>query len=316
MPLAIELAGARVRILTVEEIAARLDDRFKLLITDFIKNRNHVAHNKLLNWSSMQIINQNVESFKNNIESADRKFEESDLSEELNMTIDAEEEAEREATEARDWEENYLRDRIQGDTGVEILTDDGILKEFNEIFNSLYSEIDDEYYFNPCVNISQQCAIESESNEQILFMISSNAVKESEIEVVVELWLDGDMDSDSSATISCRKTNQNVEILFTAQIRYHNGSGYEDYNEGGVVLDSESKFDDSELDDFKTNLKEYIEEELNPMVKKLKKYRDTSDVEIPVSAESCIECDNEGISTSDEFYPEGFCCFCGTDNND
>jgi non-specific serine/threonine protein kinase len=34
MPLAIELAGARVRILTVEEIAARLDDRFKLLVDE------------------------------------------------------------------------------------------------------------------------------------------------------------------------------------------------------------------------------------------------------------------------------------------
>lgn len=299
-----------------EDIFKQYFDFDLSIITDFIKNRNHVAHNKLLNWSSMQTIKQNVEFFKNNIESADRKFEESDLSEELNMTIDAEEEAEREAAEARDWEENYLRNRIQGDTGVEILTENGILEEFNEIFNSLYSEIDDEYYFNPCFNISKQYAIESESNEQILFMVSSNAIKESEIEVVVELWLDGDMDSDSSATISCRKANQNDKILFTAQIRYHNGSGYEDYNEGGVVLNSESKLDDSEVVDFKTNLKEYIEEELNPMVKKLKEYREASGVEIPVSAEACIECDNEGISTSDEFYPEGFCCFCGTDNNE
>ena len=45
------------------------------------------------------------------------------------------------------------------------------------------------------------------------------------------------MDSDSSATISCRKTNENDNYLFDAEIRYHNGCGYEDYDLGGIYLD-------------------------------------------------------------------------------
>lgn len=41
------------------------------IITDFIKNRNHIAHNKLLNWISMQKIKQNVELLRAYIEIAD-----------------------------------------------------------------------------------------------------------------------------------------------------------------------------------------------------------------------------------------------------
>ena len=279
------------------------------VITDFIKNRNHVAHNKLLNWISMQKIKQNVELLKSYIENADQKFEESDLSEELNMTIDAQQEAEQEAEEERDWEENYLRDRIQGDTGIEILSLDGVLEKFNELLDRLYTEIYDEFYFNPCFSISQQYAIEADINEQILFTVQSNAVQESKIEVVVSLWLDGDMDSDSSATISCRKTNEKDKTLFKAEIRYHNGSGYEDYDLGGVYLDSESELDDSELNDFRKELMEYTEEELNPMINKLNEYEKATGGKKPVSDEACYECDKKGISVIEDFYPEGFCCF-------
>ena len=233
------------------------------VITDFIKNRNHIAHNKLLNWISMQKIKQNVELLKSYIKIADQKFEESDLSEEQYMTINAQQEAEREAEKERDWEENYWRDRIQEETGIEILTSDGVLEKFNELLDELYTEIYDELYFNPCFSIGQQYAIEEKTTEQILFKVQSNAVQESEIEVVVSLWLDGDMDSDSSATISCRKTNENDKYLFEAEIRYHNGSGYEDYDLGGIYVDSKSELDDSELNDFKNELMVYIEEELN-----------------------------------------------------
>lgn len=284
------------------------------VITDFIKNRNHIAHNKLLNWISMQKIKQNVELLKSYIESADQKFEESDLSEELYMTIDAQQESEREAEEERDWEENYLRYRIQGETGVEILTIDGVIEKFNELLDKLYTEIYDELYFNPCFSISQQYAIDEETNDRILFKVQSNAVKESEIEVVVSLWLDGNMNSDSSAIISCRKTNEKDNYLFKAEIRYHNGSGYEDYDLGGIYLDSESELDDSELNDFKKELIVYTEEELNPMIEKLAVYNKAN--KKPLSDETCYECDKKGISVMRDFYPEGFCCFCGTDNNE
>lgn len=61
------------------------------------------------------------------------------------------------------------------------------------------------------------------------------------------------MNSDSSATISCRKTNEKDKYLFKAKIKYHNGSGYEDYDLGSIYLDSQSELDDSELNNLKKN---------------------------------------------------------------
>lgn len=206
-----------------------------------------------------------------------------------------------------------LEDRIQEETGIEILTRDGVLEKFNELLDELYTEIYDELYFNPCFSIGQQYAIEEKTTEQILFKVQSNAVQESEIEVVVSLWLDGDMDSDSSATISCRKTNENDKYLFEAEIRYHNGSGYEDYDLGGIYVDSKSELDDSELNDFKNELMVYIEEELNPMVKKLAEYnRADKRLYLMKLAGNVIK----GYLCNERLYPKGFCCFCGTDNNE
>src|SRR5262249_34820279 len=52
IPLAIELASARVNVLTVQQIAARLDDRFKLLTT--APHTTHSHHRTLhaaIDWS-------------------------------------------------------------------------------------------------------------------------------------------------------------------------------------------------------------------------------------------------------------------------
>ena len=55
------------------------EDVAKSNITDFIKNRNHVAHNKLLNWSGYQVMKQNIEQLDSIIEKANQSFEESIL---------------------------------------------------------------------------------------------------------------------------------------------------------------------------------------------------------------------------------------------
>ncbi len=51
IPLAIELAAARVRVLTVKEIAGRLDDRFRLLIGPQNAVPRHKTLGKLIDWS-------------------------------------------------------------------------------------------------------------------------------------------------------------------------------------------------------------------------------------------------------------------------
>jgi predicted ATPase/class 3 adenylate cyclase len=51
IPLAIELAAARVRVLSVEEIAGRLDDRFRLLVGNHTTLPRHQTLRALMDWS-------------------------------------------------------------------------------------------------------------------------------------------------------------------------------------------------------------------------------------------------------------------------
>ena len=288
-------------------------------ITDFIKNRNHVAHNKLLNLSGYQTMLQNIKNLDVIINQANTQFEESVPSEELYMIWDAEEEAERDAESEADWERNYLRIRIEGETGVKILHDDGVFDLFCEKLDLLYTEIEDSYYFNPCYKVSSQYGLELSYDKQLLFSISSKVVEESSINILVEFSLDGSMDGDSVATLICNRDGESTEELFSANLHYHNGSGYEDTIEGGmVVLDSESTYDDSELDDFKQQLKEYIENGLNPLIQKLEELEygaQRHGGSEPVADFPCCECEKNGISIMNEFYPIGRCCYCGTDND-
>lgn len=286
------------------------------VISDFIKNRNHIAHNKLLNWAGYHTMFENILELDQIISHANTQFEESVPSEELYMTWDAEEEEQRQADAEVDWERNYIRMRIQGETGVSILYEDAIFDLFCQKLDELYAEIEDNYYFDPCYIISKQYSIEQTEEKQVLLIISSKAVEDSSIKIIVEMTLNGNMDGDSVATLICRKV-ENEEELFSANLHYHNGSGYEDTFEGVIMLDSESEYDDSQLDEFKKQLKDYVENSLNPLIENLdtlsydaKRYGGPE----PVADFPCYECDKNGVSIMAEFYPIGYCCYCGTDN--
>ncbi len=289
------------------------EEAAKSNITDFIKNRNHVAHNKLLNWSGYQVMKQNIEQLDSIIEKANQSFEESIPSEEQYMTwnIGAEEESE---AARREWERDYLRLRISGETGVEIREEEGIYELFSETLEELYNEFSDIYYFDPQFDMSKKSDITMTEGAQVIFSIRSNAVKTAVVEVVADMTFDSDMDADSSLYISCR---QEESEIFHAVLEYHNGSGMEDSFEGKIVLNSESSYDTEALDEFKDELKEYIEEKLNPLISKkelLEYTAATSGGAEPVADIPCMECGKYGISISEDFYPLGHCCYCGEEN--
>lgn len=286
----------------------------KRSIKDFIKNRNHVAHNKLLNWSGYQKMKQNIEELDFIIKSANFKFETSIPSEELYMTWNiGEDEADTEAAQ-RDWERNYLRLRIYGETGIDIRDDQGIYELFLQTLEELYNEFYDIYYFNPQFEMSEKFNIAMAEGEQKLFSIKSNACEKAVLDVVADMSFDDEMDGDSSLYLSCEQDGME---LFRAVLQYHNGSGAEDNFEGKIVLNSESDYDTEELDDFKEELKEHIDENLNPMLAK----KETLEYEAaksgepnPVADIPCAECGEYGISIMEDFYPVGHCCYCGEEN--
>lgn len=214
----------------------------------------------------------------------------------------------------REWERYYLRLRISGETGVEIREEEGIYELFSETLGELYNEFSDIYYFDPQFDMSKKSDIAMAEEEQVLFSIRSNAVKTAVVEVVANMTFDSDMDGDSLLYISCRRDGTEI---FRTVLEYHNGSGMEDTFEGKIVLNSESYYDTEELDEFKDELKDYIEEKLNPLISKkesLEYTAATSGGAEPVADIPCMECGKYGISISEDFYPLGRCCYCGEEN--
>lgn len=290
------------------------EESAKSNIKDFIKNRNHVAHNKLLNWSGYQVMKQNIEQLDSIIAKANHSFEESIPSEEQYMTWNIGVEEDESEAARREWERYYLRLRISGETGVEIREEEGIYELFSETLGELYNEFSDIYYFDPQFDMSKKSDIAMTEEEQVLFSIRSNAVKTAVVEVVADMTFDSDMDGDSSLYISCRRDGTEI---FRTVLEYHNGSGMEDTFEGKIVLNSESYYDTEDLDEFKDELKDYIEEKLNPLIYKkesLEYTAATSGGAEPVADIPCMECGKYGISISEDFYPLGRCCYCGEEN--
>lgn len=94
-------------------------EQFKQAIHNFTEDRNHVAHSKVLSWSSYQIILGDFNKMDGFIRQADAEFESKVTSDEVLETWDAIQEEERN-------EREYYRERIANEAGVDILDADEI----------------------------------------------------------------------------------------------------------------------------------------------------------------------------------------------
>lgn len=284
-------------------------------ITNFINNRNHIAHNKLINYSAYQVMAKSIADFDQMIRIGNAKFEADVPSNELFQTWDAEDEMQREEDARREYEENYVYIRIAGETGVEVRNADGIFAIFEETLNNLYTSIYDTYYFDPRFAVSRQYVIDGEGDGQLLCSIRSNAVKDIRVDFKADISIDDDMDGDSYLKLFC--SNEKGDEICCAELHYHNGAGYVDDFEGVAVATSDSEYDDSQLENLEEELRDYLDEDFNPLVKKMQAIQYEAGRhggEEPVAYFPCWECDREGVSIMEDLYPIGHCIYCGTDN--
>ena len=283
---------------------------FKASVTQFIKDRNHVAHNKLLSFAAYKQICNELSIFEGLLDSATETFAQNDESEEMLHTWEIENE---QAQYSEEYEELYWRTRISEETGVDILNSDEIYDKFCETISSIYESLKDRYHFDPCFEVSN-CNDPTDSGTTLIFTVLCNGAQDRKLEVSTTISIDDDMDEDSYLEFSC--AIDTVEVL-KATVLYHNGSGHEG-EEGLAVADSDSEYDDSQVDEFLQELFNYIENELNPYIGELEVLKYTAVTQgddYPVADFACEECGKLGVSISESFLPIGQCCFCGYEND-
>ena len=281
------------------------DDTIEKGITDFIKNRNHVAHNKLLTNASFAKMKKNILLVEAMFDKANELFLDEEPSDELYETWDAEQE------EMRN-EKEYIYDRIENETGIKILFNEEIFNLFEEKIKEMYTAIDDSEYFSYTVVVSLLNSILDEPVKQILFSINSNVDDSFNFDVCALLEITDGMGEDSYMNLWIEKSD--MTKLFETEIMYHNGEAHENTMECFYVTDSESNFENEILNDFIDNLKCYIRDGMNTIREKIDtlSYLAVKDGgNLPVADFPCWNCYQNYISVDNDVYPYGHCINCG-----
>lgn len=279
-------------------------DQFVTELKQFTKSRNHIAHNKLITLAVFYQIYNELSIFGTNVQIATAEFEHKNASEELLDTWQYEQEQE-------EYDEQSLRDRIFGETGVEIRDEDEIYELLCQTVTELYDTLSDRYHYDPCFDVSDMETPVKDGTTKVC-SVTSNASDE-KLNLFVSIVIDDDMDTSSFLTIEAK---HGEDVIAKVECTYHNGEGHEG-EEGLCVADSDSEYDDTEVHDFLEDLITYIEEDLNPYVKQVSameyecvRYGGTS----PVADFACQECGKDGVSITEDLLPIGKCCYCGYEN--
>lgn len=278
-------------------------EKFKKAIHNFIEDRNHVAHSKVLSWNSYQIILSDFDKMDGFIRQADSKFDREETSDEVLDTWNALQEEERN-------EREYYRERIASETGIDVLDEDDIRNWFDNVLHDLFSDVYQQYHLDVCYEISD---FQTPDNG-ICFTVTSPVMEDSSLRVDVfsEYVIDDELGEDSTCTIECK--DGTGKTICSAEIHFHNGNGYEG-EEGLMEASEDSEYDSSELNDLRDELFEYIDEKLNPYPEKLDAYVYENKGDNAWTADfACSQCGKFGVSINEEFLPIGRCCYCGWDN--
>lgn len=277
-------------------------------ITNFIKNRNHVAHNKPLTNASYEKMKNNITTVEILFNTANAQYEREEPSDELYETWDSEQEAE--------WfEQEYAIDRIKNETGIDILSANGIFDLFDEVIHEIYDRIDNSEYFNYSIEVGELNSIEETPIKQSLFIVKSNVSKDFNFIMYASLDINDGRGEDSRLNLWIEKADKSKPL--EANITYHNGEAHEDSLEGYFVPDEESYLEREELTRFIEDLSNYIREDMNVIkieVDTLSYIVAKDGGDSPVANLPCWNCGQEYISLDDNLYEYGHCIICGEEN--
>lgn len=278
-------------------------DAFKIVAHDFIEDRNHVAHSKVLTWSAYQVILRDFEKMNSLILSADARFEHEETSDEVIQTWQVEHETD-------EYKRGYYRERLANETGMDILNEDKIKNWFDEVLHNLFDLVYQRYHFDICYEISD-LVLPSESG--IVFSISCPVVEDgsAKIDIISEYSIEDDLGEDSVCYIVAKDGAE--RDISKVEVRFHNGHGYEG-EEGIMEVTDNTEYYTSELDNFQNDLFDAIES-LNPYLKKLDalSYENKGAVQF-VADFPCEQCGKLGVSIDESFLAVGRCCYCGYEN--
>ena len=223
--------------------------RWEELLTSFIANRNHVAHNKLLDYMSKETMLSDTREFRRFIREAVIKFDEENCSEEVEETLQA-------IADQREYEQEARMEIIESESGVKIRDKKEILKLFQDTVDEIYIDAVNKVYFDEGIEVLGECQLQDSVDEQLLFSITGKSSKKLEIYGVIDI----DVSEGTASAMQIRVYSADENIV-NGDIGYMNGEAEyspEQTSYMPVVMDS---YDDSNAEIIKNAVDEFLERE-------------------------------------------------------
>ncbi|MGG3523660.1 hypothetical protein ABES33_28570 [Bacillus pseudomycoides] len=259
----------------------------------FSKDRNHVAHNKLIDDQLYQRYKKSMENILAILTEAEEKFEEylRDASTEFLEYIKQTE------LEASYQAQRQEKKSIAEQAGVEILDTDQIINLFQKHINETFETISEEIYYRTDIEVTYNEPLLTEYEK--IFEIKNNILKRS-IHVDVEDVIDEDDGCTSTVNFLVYYNDVCKE---TFQIYYINGEAEYNENQGNFMPKIENELDISSLEKIKSFIYKLLEKEM------------PENFEEDLAPFACEECSKYTVNLSEEnAYGVGICISCGHEN--
>ncbi|WP_026824331.1 hypothetical protein [Exiguobacterium marinum] len=279
------------------------EEDFISLWDELSKNRNHIAHNKLIDLEAYHTITNNIEEVSKQIIKANKQFNRTDKSSE-------------EQEKLRQLQMDYESYVAELESGINIRGTDEISAIFEEEINSLIEAVHDTFYFRLDLKISE---ISEYQGSYINTFLTINSRISDEYSLVLapdDFNIDESNGGESNACVRLFIENHEGELqeLEAYTISYRNGYYYFNEEQGNYMPESDSELSGIDFDKVIEKIEEFIESYFPNKLGELSDWKRSEMVDDGpkvVGDFACEECGEHTVSIYEEFLEFGKCATCG-----
>lgn len=270
---------------------------------EYCKYRNHIAHNKLLDFHAFELIKNNVNLVESLIIEADKRFQSSKVSDEQK----------REAHEL--IMEFELEQRMYDAAGVKVYSEDRIQQIMQKLFYQFALDIEEEINRLDLESTVEDEPISIPEKFSSILQIES---KIDETKIIVQVKTEEvSGDAGETSVFLVQLVNSEGEAIEDCKVEWRNGNAEWSAEDGFYKQTTKEYLDDEELNLLKENILENLDHYFTNYIDELDsgKYASIKDGDkYPICNDVCENCGELTVSIDDNILSYGTCASCGYEN--
>lgn len=274
------------------------------------KRRNQIAHNKLLDFESYNVILSLCETVMDGLAKAHKKFCEEFISEEEQEII---EEYKMDLLQQKEMEGNAIDAIAEEESGVKVYSHVQIAELYSDIMSNLYIEIKQSFDEREDIEFSEYIYLEDRYERQCCFTIV-NKINDKIISIFADTCIDDSQGQSSILKVYCElEDKSNI-----SKIGFINGEYSFNDEQTCYMPETQDELDDQGIEKCKEMVCDFIDKFFPNLREEADLYNHLEamgkDSSITERDLFCCECGQEYICNNNEYAPIGMCLNCATMN--